>query len=152
VAAQNASEVQLRGHVPAVHWYAPQSDPVVAAPHWFGATQTCAFATFPWQTLAPHTVPSAHVSHLPAPSQEPSCPQPLAGWAAHSSSGSVPAAMTSHCPFTPPPFFAALHAWQPPAHAEPQQTPSTQNPEPHSAPVLHAAPTARCCAQVVPWQ
>jgi hypothetical protein len=35
-----------------------------------------------------------------------------------------------------------LHAWQTPAHAVSQQTPSVQKPELHSLPAAHATPLA----------
>jgi hypothetical protein len=37
-------------------------------------------------------------------------------------------------------------------HAEPQQTPSTQNPLAHSALVAHVAPTGWFCTQTPAWQ
>jgi hypothetical protein len=48
-----------------------------------------------------------------------------------------------HVPSTAAPA-ATLHAWQsfvaPPPHAASQQTPSTQRPEAHAAPLVHALP------------
>jgi hypothetical protein len=46
--------------------------------------------------------------------------------------------MNPHTPSTPLPFFAAVHAWQVPAHPLSQQTPSIQNPLPQSAAVKQA--------------
>ena len=61
---------------------------------------------------------------------------------AHSSSGSIPAAIEPHVPLTPVPRSAALHAWQTPEQAPLQQKPSTQNVLAQSLPVVHAAPFA----------
>jgi hypothetical protein len=58
----------------------------------------------------------------------------------HSLSGSVSGATCPQLPSWPPPFFAALHAWQVPAQAELQQTPSTQLPLEQFAPTAHAVP------------
>jgi hypothetical protein len=58
----------------------------------------------------------------------------------HSSSGSAPAAIGSHTPFVPYPFFATEQAAQSPPHAVPQQTLSAQKPLAHSAGAVHVAP------------
>ena len=52
---------------------------------------------------------------------------------------SQPAAIAPHFPLIPAPFFEARHELQP-AQAESQQTPSTQNPDPHWVPDVHANP------------
>ena len=54
--------------------------------------------------------------------------------AAHSLSGSAPAAMGPQTPLAPAPFLAAEHAWQRPVQAVAQHTPSTQKPEEQSLP------------------
>lgn len=46
--------------------------------------------------------------------------------------------MNPQMPSTPELFFTAVQAWQVPAQAESQQTPSTQKPEAHCAPDVHA--------------
>jgi hypothetical protein len=55
-------------------------------------------------------------------------------------SGSVPGRDAPHEPFEPPPFFAALHAWQSPEQGLLQQNPSTQLPLAHSEATVHAVP------------
>jgi hypothetical protein len=57
-------------------------------------------------------------------------------------SGSEPVPIGPQTPSVPPPFFATVHAWQSPLHGVLQQTPSTQEPEAHCAPVMHAPPFA----------
>ena len=59
---------------------------------------------------------------------------------AHSLSGSVPGAIAPHEPLEPPPFFAALHAWQSPEQGLLQQNPSTQLPLAHWEAAVHAVP------------
>ena len=71
---------------------------------------------------------------------------------AHSASGSVLVAIAPHCPLVPPPRLAALHAWQPVAHALLQQTPSAQNPLAHSAPSVHAVPVEHLSQDAFPSQ
>src|SRR5262249_6710532 len=43
----------------------------------------------------------------------------------------------THFPSCP----ATLHAWHCPVHGDSQQTPSTQEPDPHSSSVLHVVPS-----------
>src|SRR6185369_11987180 len=52
--------------------------------------------TSPLHDAGTHTVPLIHLRHAPAPSHVPSSPQLDCGDAAHSSSGSVPAAIGPH--------------------------------------------------------
>ena len=74
---------------------------------------------------------------------------PQVDWAvaAHSLSGSVPAMMGPQVPSAPLPFFAAVHAVQIAAQAEPQQTPSAQKPDVHCDADEQAAPLASAGAQ-----
>lgn len=86
------------------------------------------------QLFDKHCVPIEQVLPLyilqaPAPSQDP--PE-------HSLSGLPYRTMGLHVPSAPCPFFAAVHAIHVPVHALSQQTPSTQNPLAHSAPVEQA--------------
>jgi hypothetical protein len=60
--------------------------------------------------------------------------------------------MSPHVPSAPLPFFAAVQAWQGPAHAVSQQKASTQNPSAHSADELHGAPAAFLIVQAFPAQ
>lgn len=84
----------------------------------------------------PVTVPFEHVvaahgvvfeagRQPPAPLQKPSVTQLLAA-GVQSLPGSVPAATLPHTPSEPPPFKAALQAWQGPLQAVLQHSPSTQ--------------------------
>jgi hypothetical protein len=94
----------------------------------------------PLHEAAAHTVPAGHSAHAPLPSQEPFCWQVCGTCTAHSSSGSVLAAMGPQVPSWPCPFFAAVHAWQRPPHAESQHTPSTQKPDWQPSAFVHAMP------------
>jgi hypothetical protein len=82
----------------------------------------------------------------------PVCPQEFWACAAHSLSGSVLVAIGPQVPSAPEPFLVAVQAWQVPAHAEAQQTPSTQKVEAHSAPVPQAAPSTFGVWHVPPAQ
>lgn len=106
--------------------------------------------TVPWQMGEPHSVPEGWSWQAPAPLQNPVMPQLEAGWAVHSSSGSVLGGMKPQMPSGPPPFFAEVHAWQVPLQAESQQTPSTQKPKMHCEPVVHASPMSRTSRQAPP--
>src|SRR6185437_12180696 len=88
----------------------------------------------------PQRVPIGYFAHAPLPSQEPFVPQLGAPWSSHSPSGSVPAAMVPQVPSAPPPFLAAVHAWQVPVQAVSQQTPSAQKALWHSSAFAQAAP------------
>jgi hypothetical protein len=55
----------------------------------------------------------------------------------------VPGAYSVHVPSSP----AALQAWQGPSHAVPQQTPSTQWLEAHSAARMQGLPAGSAAAQ-----
>jgi hypothetical protein len=57
-----------------------------------------------------------------------------------SPSSHVPSFAAPHVPSDPMSFFDAAHAWHTPLHAELQQTPSAQKPEPQSVPTVHGAP------------
>jgi hypothetical protein len=107
---------------------------------------------FPAHTLAPQLVPEGQSAQAPAPSQEPVVPQVEADVAAHSSSGSLPAAIGPQVPSAPPPFLAAEQAWQSPVQAALQHTPSAQKPEAHSLPAPHAAPSACGGTHALPTQ
>ena len=98
-------------------------------------SQTWPTTTLPWQLEAPHEVPDAQSWHAPAPSHEPFWPQVDCAVEAHSLSGSVPARMGPKVPLVPPPFLATEQAWQRPAQALLQQTPSTQKVDAHTAPL-----------------
>jgi hypothetical protein len=98
-----------------------------------------------------HTVPLSYFRHAPAPSQKPSLPQLFLSLSVQSSSGSVPALTGRQRPSSLS-FLALLQAWHPPAQALSQQTPSTQNPEVHSAPSWQAPPPLFWVAQLPPLQ
>jgi hypothetical protein len=66
---------------------------------------------------------------------------------AHWLFGSVPIATLPQAPSTPPPFFAAVHAWQVPVQALLQQTPSAQKPDAHCDAAAHALPFPSAGAQ-----
>jgi hypothetical protein len=106
----------------------------------------------PAHTLAPQPVPEAQSAQAPAPSQAPLVPQVEAAVAAHSSSGSAPAAMGPQVPSVPLPFLAAEQAWHVPPQATLQHTPSAQEPEAHCAPAVQAAPFESGGTQAVPTQ
>jgi hypothetical protein len=57
-------------------------------------------------------------------------------------SGSVLTATLSQTPSAPPPFLAALHAWQAPVQTWSQHTPSTHLPLTHCVVDVQAAPFA----------
>ena len=76
----------------------------------------------------------------PAPSHAPGAPHTPLPDAAHSASGSVPAAIGPQTPSAPPPFLAALADWHSPVHAVFEQTPSTQKFDWHWFGVEHALP------------
>jgi hypothetical protein len=77
-----------------------------------------------------------HISHAPAPLHLPSAPQVEPAVAEHRPCKSVaPAASARQVPSTTDCALGKLHAMHAPQEAEAQQTPSTQLPDPHSAPV-----------------
>jgi hypothetical protein len=102
----------------------------------------------PVQLPVAQTVPCAYLRQAPAPSHRPSLPQLVALSSAHSLPGSVPAGTGEHMPNLP----AMLQAWQGPAQAPSQQTPSTQRPFAHSPPAVQSAPMDFFGMQVVPTQ
>jgi hypothetical protein len=85
----------------------------------------------PEQVPGPQTVPTTYLRHAPLPSQVPSRLQLDAAPMGHSLArrGVAPVGTTSQVPSEP----GRLHDMHVPVHAELQQTPSTQNPLPHSA-------------------
>ena len=84
-------------------------------------SHSCPVTAPPEQVVVPHAVLDGYSAHAPAPLHAPLVPQvELACWA-HSLSGSSPVPMLAQTPLLPEPFFAALHAWQSPAHAVSQQ-------------------------------
>lgn len=84
---------------------------------------------------ARHVAPAALGEHWPAPLQSP-LPQASSE---HSASGSLAAVTGAQVPLALP-VFAAEHAWHRPSQADSQQTPSTQLPDLHALPSLHANP------------
>ena len=88
-------------------------------------------------------------AHVRLPLQTPVVPHVLGACAAHSLSVSRPEGMGSQKPSRP----LWLHFSHSPEHALSQQTPSVQNPEAHSFPVMHDCPCRRLqtpAAQVKP--
>jgi len=94
--------------------------------------------------LRAQAVPSGSCAHDPVPLHTPA--------PAHSSSGSVPFATLPHVPSVPLPFLAAVQAWQAPAQAVLQHTPSTQLPLWHSELNVQAVPFASVVHKLVPLQ
>ena len=71
------------------------------------------------------------------PSHAPVVPQVLGGWTAHMPCGSGLLVSTGqHVPSRP----GWLHVRQAPVHATLQHSPSAQNPDAHSLPLLQTAP------------
>ena len=120
---------------------APQ-DTVVAPTQWPPPSQWPAVVPVPFRHDGPeHTAVAPHFSQAP-PWHRPSVPQLASEVAAHLPRGSsIPSTALLHVPSAPP-VRAAEQAWQAPAHAWSQQTPSTQKPLLQSAPIVHAAPWA----------
>ncbi len=82
-------------------------------------------------------VPGAYVRQPPVPSHLPSVPQEAAPWSVHTFRGSLdPAGMGVQVPMA----VDSAQLRQLPAHAESQQTPSTQNPVAHSPGPPHDCP------------
>jgi hypothetical protein len=96
----------------------------------------------PEHRFGPQAVPGAYLRHAPDPSHMPSLAHVEGESIAQSLSGSVPPFTLSHTPLLPPPFFAALQAWQDPAQGWSQQTPSTQFPLTHCEAARHVSPLA----------
>ena len=94
------------------------------------------------QVVAPHAVPCGCSAQAPAPLHVPMVLQVVDAVLAHSFCGSVALAIGPHTPLFPEPLIAALQAVHGPVHAVSQQKPSTQLPEAHCVPVVHAAPLA----------
>jgi hypothetical protein len=117
---------------------APASVPTTGGPQTpdaqtFGAAQSASVAQVVAQAVPAHAY-GAHkvgvvVVQLPVPSQLSFGVAPPAAQAAaaHSPSGSEPPAIGAQVPLGPP-VLLATHAWQAPAHAVSQHTPSTQLP------------------------
>jgi hypothetical protein len=147
------SELPAQGflHAPTEQAYGAQSTlPLVAqVPE---PSQVWVLSTEPWQSEEPHGVPEAKSWQAPEPLQLPVWPQLFWACAAHSLSGSAPAAMGPQVPSEPEPFLLAVQALHRPVQAEPQQTPSTQKVEEHSLPAPHAAPSTLGAWQVLPTQ
>lgn len=132
--------------------------------HWpFPLQRSAAASNSPVQVWALHTVVLGQRRQAPLPLQAPSWPQvvgsvwlqlPFGSWpeatlaqapaplqtlqVPHSFSGSLPL----ETEVQEPRLAARLQAWQVPAHAPLQQTPSTQKPELHSPAVPHTWPLA----------
>jgi hypothetical protein len=89
----------------------------------------------PLHVPATQVVPSGYLLQAPVPSHRPSSPQEATSdfWQSFSRAGKSPAGTALHRPIFP----GRLQAMQVPLHSEEQQTPSTQNPEVHSADDLH---------------
>lgn len=90
------------------------------------------------QVAAPQTVPATYFRQAPVPSQVPSFMQVDAAEAGHwlATSGGWPAAIGEQLPTLP----VIAQDMQVPLQVVLQQTPWTQLPEPHSAPIWQAAP------------
>jgi hypothetical protein len=96
-------------------------------------------------------VPTIHRRQAPAPLHAPSNPQVVGASWAHSLSGSVPPTIGRHRPSACA-VLAFEQAAQPPAHADSQQTLSTQLPLPHSLELVQLAPCALIGTHAVPAQ
>jgi hypothetical protein len=105
----------------------------------------------PVQLWTVHTVPDAYLRQAPIPSQVPSLPQVATASITHSLSGSVPTETGRHRP-SGSPVRDAAQAAQRPAHADSQQTPSTQKADEHSPAAAQPAPFTFFGVQVVPAQ
>ena len=105
----------------------------------------------PEHDAAAHTLPAGQSRHAPA-RHVPSVPQVDAAFAAQRPRGSaVPSVTVPQAPSAPP-VSAAEQAWQAPAHAVPQQKPSTQKPLAHWSPAVQAAATPCSGTQAPPAQ
>ena len=102
----------------------------------------------PVQLPVAQSVPCGYLRQAPAPSHRPSLPQLVAPSSAHSLPGSVPPGTGEQVPSLP----VMLHAWQAPAQALSQQTPSTQTPFAHSPGAVQSAPIDFLGMQLVPTQ
>jgi len=107
----------------------------------------CDLTRVPWQTGLPQTVPEAQSAQAPAPLQTPVSAQVDAADRVHWLPGFVPAAALPQMPSAPPPFSAAVHAWQTPLQAVLQHTPSTQKPDWHCDAEAQALPLPSTAAQ-----
>ena len=88
-------------------------------------------------------------AHLPTLSHLPVIPQPTMPWSTHVPDGSLSPALTvEQVPSVV--GMAQLSHW--PQAAEPQHTPSTQWPVPHSLPPPHTLPTTFVATQLPPLQ
>jgi hypothetical protein len=96
-------------------------------------------SVLPLHDAALHVRPLAKSWHAPAPLHEPLVPHVDWACAAHSLSGSVAIVTPPQVPLARP-VFAALHAWQSPPQADPQQNPSVQNVLAHWLPRVHTEP------------
>jgi hypothetical protein len=118
------------------------------------STQTPARQTLPPTTVLPpsqrpaaQTLPSGYRRQPPLPSQVPSSPQPAAGSCLHCSgtAGGTPAGTGAQRPGR----SGRLQRWQVPVQPLLQQTPSTQNPDWHSAAQAQAVPLASLSARLL---
>lgn len=146
--AQSASTVQVVLQAVAPHTNGAQGvvAPVVQVP---APLQAAAKVCEPdAHDGAPQAVPPAYLRQAPAPLQAPSLPHVAAPWSAQSLSGSVAATTLPQIPFLPSPLRTREHAWQGPAQAESQHTPSTQKPLPHWLATVQSAPPVSFGEQV----
>jgi hypothetical protein len=91
----------------------------------------------PVHEAAMQTVSAAYFSHPPKPSQMPVVPHLAAPSSTHWPRGSAtPRSMGQHVPLR----SGIAHETQPPPQATLQHTPSAQNPEAHSLPLVQFAP------------
>src|SRR5262245_48866028 len=90
------------------------------------------------QLLVAHTVPVTWRRHTPLPSQVPSRPQVEGSSGTQTLRGSDPAGTFLQVPGDP----MMLQAMQFPVQSVSQHTVSTQKPDMHWPPLLHAAPLA----------
>ncbi len=126
---------QAPSHEPLQHTPSAQKPEKQSPP----AVQAEPLGSFGAHVPPEQTVPLLHCEselqparHAPVPSQK---PKP------HSAAGSALATMLEQAPFTWEPVSREQASHVPP-HAESQQTPSVQKPEPHWLPAVQAAPCA----------
>jgi hypothetical protein len=91
------------------------------------------------QLSEPHSVPVGYLWQPPEPSQVPSVPHDEACWSMHTPCGSAPpAGLEAQVPSE----VDSAQLRQLPVQAVAQQTPSAQNPLPHSLPAAQGWPSA----------
>jgi hypothetical protein len=126
--SQSASVTQVVWHWPVVLQVNGEQDSVPIAEH--APAPSHRAATVRVVTEQPgrwQITPPAYFSQAPAPSQNPSVPQVAGSVCGQSSRGSVPTSAGMQVPTLP----VAAQVSQAIEQAVVQQTPSTQNPEPH---------------------